>query len=109
MIDPWAKQDVYVDIANVETVEQEKRMATAAAAVAKYAPKPVLMRNFSFDAVKRFDDCSLDFVYIDAVHDCARGGPPRVRPTQRAGARGSTRPISPLPPSPRLGRITRHD
>ncbi len=98
MIDPWAKQDVYVDIANVETAEQEKRMATAAAAVAKYAPKPVLMRNFSFDAVKRFDDCSLDFVYIDAVHDCARGGR-RARGRRGArGARSSPRPILPLLP-----------
>ena len=26
-------------------------------------------RNFSFDAVRDFEDCSLDFVYVDAVHD----------------------------------------
>lgn len=27
------------------------------------------MRNFSFNAVHAFEDCSLDFVYVDAVHD----------------------------------------
>ncbi len=29
----------------------------------------VLMRTTSMEAVKKFKDCSLDFVYIDAAHD----------------------------------------
>lgn len=71
MVDPWAQQAVYVDLANVATSEQENRMAEAAQAVAAFPTRAVLMRNFSFDAAKAFEDCALDYVYVDAVHDYA--------------------------------------
>ncbi len=69
LVDPWVQQAVYRDDANVANAEQDARMRETIQAVAKFAPKPVILRNYSFDAVKSFDDCALDYVYVDAVHD----------------------------------------
>lgn len=69
LIDPWVQQAVYRDDANVPSAEQEARMAEALAAVAPYAQRAAVLRNFSFDAVAEFEDCALDYVYVDAVHD----------------------------------------
>jgi len=70
-VDPWAHQKDYVDAANVPQAEQDSRMAAAAAVGASFAPrvKVHLLRNFSTLAVHGIADCSLDFVYVDAVHD----------------------------------------
>jgi hypothetical protein len=71
LIDPWVQQAVYRDDANLPTAAQEARMGEALAAVAPFAPRAVVLRNFSFDAVAAFEDCALDYVYVDAVHDYA--------------------------------------
>jgi hypothetical protein len=69
LVDPWTQQKDYVDIANVDPVEQEERMEQTRTRLARFKDRVELLRAFSFDAVKTFDDCSLDFVYVDAVHD----------------------------------------
>ncbi len=46
----------------------EDNYSKARAKLDKY-PNYVLMRGYSMDVLKQFDDNSLDFVYIDANHD----------------------------------------
>lgn len=69
LVDPWKHQDDYVDLANGAQSEQDASYAEAMQRVKPFGDRPVVKRMFSFDAVKDFEDCSLDFVYIDAVHD----------------------------------------
>ena len=71
LVDPWAHQDPekYVDFANKGDEEQNENMEQAILNTATYQDKVVFVRNFSTDAVKMFEDCSLDYVYVDAVHD----------------------------------------
>ena len=37
--------------------------------MAPYSSRVHFVREMSFNAVSQFQDCSLDFVYVDAVHD----------------------------------------
>lgn len=69
LVDPWTHQADYVDAANVALSEQEKIMAEALSRTAPYKDRIVVHRNFSYAAAKDFEDCSLDYVYVDAVHD----------------------------------------
>lgn len=69
-VDPWEHQpgDQYVDIANVDQDAQNERLLMTARRLAPYADSAVLLREYSTDAVKRFDNNSVSFVYIDANH-----------------------------------------
>lgn len=69
LVDPWVQQEDYADIANVVDAQHDMFMHETEARVAPYGSKVHIHRAMSFDAVKEFDDCSLDFVYVDAVHD----------------------------------------
>jgi hypothetical protein len=71
MVDPWTHQADYVDGANQPNDEQEKRYTEARAVAAKYADRidVRIVRDFSLNASRRFDDGYFDVVYIDARHD----------------------------------------
>jgi predicted O-methyltransferase YrrM len=69
LVDPWVHQASYADVANVPDKKHDEFMAEALKRTAKFGAKVHALRKFSFDAVADFDDCSLDFVYVDAVHD----------------------------------------
>ncbi len=88
LVDPWRQQAQYVDVANVGTKEQERLLADTQNRLARFKGRVRLHRDFSYNAVREFKDASLDFVYIDAVHDyegairdfcdCAFDAPPHT-------------------------------
>ena len=63
-IDSWIKYEGYNDKAP-DNFEESERMAKEK--LAKY--NCIFIKKFSMDAIKDFDDESLDFVYIDANHN----------------------------------------
>jgi hypothetical protein len=63
-IDPWS---LYREQRNQD--RQDKYYQQTIARLAKYEGRAIIMREFSVEASKRFDDGELDFVYIDAAHD----------------------------------------
>lgn len=69
LVDPWAPQgEAYVDKANVAQEEQDAILESARHMLSQWADKTVWVRARSDDAVARFEDCSLDWVYVDADH-----------------------------------------
>ena len=73
LIDPWMKQENYVDLVNDDTEHQVEIMKIAQEKLNKFGQDRLrFIRNFSANAVKSFNDSSIDFIYIDARHDyCA--------------------------------------
>ena len=69
LVDPWKQQSGYVDVANVDDRSQERLMAEASARLARFRGRFRMVRALSYEAVEEFEDGSLDFVYVDAVHD----------------------------------------
>jgi hypothetical protein len=65
-IDLYLPHPGYSDYTRGTTFNKMKRHATEK--LAKFGPKHRFMFDFSMDAVKYFEDESLDFVYIDADH-----------------------------------------
>ena len=65
-IDAWHAYSRYR-----EHVSQDKLDGFYEMAKVRLAPYPLcrLMRRFSMDAAEDFEDCSLDFVYLDGNHD----------------------------------------
>lgn len=71
-VDPWAAQPAsYVDIANVDADEQERRYQQTRARLAPFGPRSVIVRDYSVDAAATLPDACLDFVYLDGRHDRA--------------------------------------
>lgn len=64
-IDPWAVYQGYDDYTQLSTLDNFYEEATRRTAA---YPNCEFIKEFSMDAVKRFADDSLDFVYIDANH-----------------------------------------
>ena len=67
-IDPWERQEHYRDIANVSDNEHELRYNESIQRLSKHGGRSEVIRDYSINAVKRFEDNSLDFVYLDARH-----------------------------------------
>ena len=64
-IDAWKPYDKYTDFTSADYLERDCQMAQE-----KLSPFDVtIIRKFSMDAVKQFEDHSLDFIYIDANHE----------------------------------------
>lgn len=72
-VDPWEKQSgrIYRDADNVEQDIQESFYIETRQRLAKFGNRSKILRMYSDEAVKRFPDHSLDFVYLDARHDYA--------------------------------------
>jgi len=71
LIDPWVSYKDYSEsIGNLRktTNALNERMEVAKKILKKYGDKVVFIRKFAEDAVKQFEDESLDFVYIDGNH-----------------------------------------
>jgi predicted O-methyltransferase YrrM len=60
-IDPWCESS------GIEHHKMKRLYATAVETLSRYNVE--IMRTTSMEAVKSFNDDSLDFVYIDALHD----------------------------------------
>lgn len=66
-VDAWAAHKGYRDHTRQEKLDRFFQITKQR--LERFAPRAVFMRKFSMDAVKDFQDNSLDFVYIDANHD----------------------------------------
>ncbi|KAG2491639.1 hypothetical protein HYH03_010010 [Edaphochlamys debaryana] len=68
LVDAWAHQVNYEDLANVDQSKQNEIYNEAVTNLAAYASKTVFLRNYTNDAIKYIPD-NVDFVYVDARHD----------------------------------------
>lgn len=74
MIDAWghrnndSKRVGELSDNNEEDVHHLKRMNSAATITATWASKRTLLRSFSVPAASQFEDNSLDWIYVDALH-----------------------------------------
>jgi len=64
-VDPFGSYKGYKDYVRTKTFNDLHQQAQARL---RSFPKYVFVKEFSLDALKRFEDSSLDFVYIDANH-----------------------------------------
>lgn len=69
LVDPWAHQSDYVDAANVDGRAQEQIMAEARANLEPWKDKLEWVRKYSNEAVANWEDCTFEFIYVDAQHD----------------------------------------
>lgn len=68
LVDLWAQQENYADIANVAQSEQEAILKTAQASLQPWADKLVWLRNLTTKAVAQVME-DVSYVYVDARHD----------------------------------------
>lgn len=67
-IDPWtAYSDVLSE--NISQEHQDKHYQQSVDKLTPYGDRVSIVRMTSMDAVKLFDDCSLDFLFIDGSHN----------------------------------------
>lgn len=64
-IDPYMN---YFDWSNVEVLGQDEVMPKMLKRMERFGDKFTLIREKSDDAVSKFDDESLDFIFIDGIH-----------------------------------------
>lgn len=69
LVDLWAPQTNYSDIANVDQAQQERIYNEATQATALWPEKRVFKRMMTSKAAAEIPDNSVDFVYVDARHD----------------------------------------
>ena len=70
LVDPWRQQAAgYIDVANVDDRAQERLFDDTVTRLARFKGRFRVHRDFSYEAVRKFEDASLDFIYVDAVHD----------------------------------------
>lgn len=60
-IDPWVE--------NVENNRPDESFQRASNNLKEFNDRSVMLKEFSVDAAKEFEEASLDFIYIDALHD----------------------------------------
>lgn len=68
-IDPWQHQQNYKDLVNVNDNEHENYYQETKTRLKKYGSKINLIRNYSTNALNKFKDESIDFIYLDGRHD----------------------------------------
>jgi len=69
-IDPWIFQpEVKLDKSNVSNEEHNDCYKICVEALKPFGNRSVIIRDFSIEASRNFEDSSLDFVYLDARHD----------------------------------------
>jgi len=69
LVDLWAKQENYQDLANADNARQELIMQDAMRNVSPWQSIIKVCRNYSTACAHHIPAASLDFVYIDARHD----------------------------------------
>lgn len=69
LVDLWAPQENYVDLANAAQDVQDTRMNEALANTELWKEKIRICRNFTTVCAKRYPDEFFDTLYIDARHD----------------------------------------
>ena len=69
LVDLWAKQENYADLANVENHVHDQFYANARKNLNAHLEKVEFYRMLSTEAASKFEEESIDFIYIDARHD----------------------------------------
>lgn len=69
LVDLWAQQTNYKDVANVNNAKHEQFMNETQERLKAYSSITEFMRMYSTEAAKLIPKESLDFAYIDARHD----------------------------------------
>ncbi len=69
-VDPWREfsADEYVDLCNLSQSKQDENHAVTLHRLAKFGDRSTVLRTTSEEAARRFNNGSLDFVYLDAQH-----------------------------------------
>jgi Methyltransferase domain len=104
-VDPWRAfgEGVYRDVMDAEQAEHDARYAETLNRLRRFGDRVAVWRETGDEAAARIEDASLDWVYLDAMHDEAsvasdlRTWWPKVRPggifaghDYIAGKRGAT-------------------
>ena len=69
LVDIWAKQENYVDIANVDQRQQDEIYERAMQNTDLWREKIHVCRNYTTHCAILYDDEYFDFIYVDARHD----------------------------------------
>jgi hypothetical protein len=69
LVDLWAQQTNYKDVANVNNAVQEDFYQRAKTVLGEHKHKTEFHRMLSTEASKKFEKESIDFIYVDARHD----------------------------------------
>lgn len=69
LVDLWAPQENYIDLANAAQDVQEKRMNEAIENTRHWSSKIRICRNFTTVCAARYSDEYFDTLYVDARHD----------------------------------------
>jgi len=69
LVDLWAKQENYEDVANVDNNTHDKFYEETKETLKSHGGKAEYHRMLSTEAAKKFDKESIDFIYVDARHD----------------------------------------
>ena len=69
LVDLWAQQENYVDLANAPADVQDGRLRDAKANTAPWADKVQICRNYTTSCAQHFRHGHFDYVYVDARHD----------------------------------------
>ena len=69
LVDLWAPQENYLDLANAGEDVQDSRLRDAKANTAPWADKVQICRNLTTACAELFPPAHFDYVYVDARHD----------------------------------------
>ncbi len=69
LVDLWAHQKNYKDIANVDDSKHNEFLLEAKERLKKWEDKIEYFKMYSTEAAKKIEKESVDFIYIDARHD----------------------------------------
>ena len=75
LVDLWAHQENYFDIANADDQEQENTTTTALSTLAPFRDKLEVCRNYTTVCATQYPDNFFDYVYVDAwLNPCVSVG-----------------------------------
>lgn len=69
LVDLWAQQENYKDLANADNEQQEALYQETKQRLSAWTEKTVFLRNYTSLAVHSLKEGELDYVYVDARHD----------------------------------------
>ena len=69
LVDLWAQQENYIDLANVPNSEQDKNFIATQNNIAPWSDKIEICRNYTTHCHHMYDNHYFDMIYVDARHD----------------------------------------
>lgn len=71
LVDIWANQKNYDDLANVGQTQQDEIFNTAKLSIKPWRNKVEICRNYTTSCAQLYPDDTFDYIYVDARHDRA--------------------------------------